>query len=166
MSLRPRSRLALARATILAAALGLASTTGPAQAAKLRLSLRMEPYSASPAYLAVYVADHAGHYVATVRVFGDKVQFYPHLSRWFRGVGPQGAPLDGVTGASVGSGEGLDVSVEIADALIDAGYQIRVDSAVEKIADEPAEIVIPLERDAAGRDAIGRGLVAHFRFDM
>lgn len=155
----------LATAAPLALALGLVPAS-PAQAARLRLKATMERYSGNPAYLAVYVTDAKGHFQATVQVFGDKVQYYPHLAHWMRGVGPQSVPLDGVTGASVGSGRGLDVTVEVADALIDAGYQLRVDAAAENIADVPSEIVLPLERGAAGRDATGRGLVARFRFDM
>ena len=38
-----------------------------------------------------------------------------------------------LSGASVGSGETLEVAVELEDALIDAGYEIRIDSAVEEL---------------------------------
>jgi hypothetical protein len=123
-----------------------------ARAARVRLRATMEHFGGNPAFLAIYVADAKGRYVTTVQIYGDKAQYYYHLPRWFRGVGPQAAPLDGVTGASVGSGSTLDVSVDIADALIDAGYELRVDSAVEKLADEPAEIVLPLSRTATNVD--------------
>lgn len=138
----------------------------PGDAAQLRLTATMRRYSGPPAYLAVYVTDARGRYQATVQVFGEKTQYYPHLSRWMRGVGPLSVALDGVTGASVGSGRGLEISVELADALIDAGMQLRVDAAAENIADEPAEIVAPLERTAAGTEFEGRGLIARFRFEM
>lgn len=138
----------------------------PAEAARLRLKATMERYSGNPAYLAVYVTDAKGHFQATVQVFGEKVQYYPHLAHWMRAVGPQSTPLDGVTGASVGSGRGLDVTAEVADVLIDAGFQLRVDAAAENIADVPSEIVLPLERGSAGVDATGRGLIARFRFEM
>ncbi|ABD86231.1 DUF2271 domain-containing protein [Rhodopseudomonas palustris] len=137
-----------------------------AEAARLRLRATMERYSGNPAYLAVYLTDAKGHFVATVQIFGDKVQYYPHLSHWMRAVGPQSVPLDGITGASVGSGRGLDVTVEVADTLIGAGLQLRVDAAAENIADNPAEIILPLEKAADGRDAIGRGLIARFHFEM
>ncbi len=166
MTLRhaPLSRR-LVPAALLALALGLVPAS-PAQAARLKLKATMERYSGNPAYLAVYVTDAEGRFQATVQVFGEKVQYYPHLARWMRGVGPQSVALDGVTGASVGAGRGLDVTVEVADALIGAGYQLRVDAAAENIADLPAEIVLPLDRSAAGVDATGRGLVARFRFEM
>lgn len=149
----------------LVALLGLAPTPA-AEAATLRLKATMERYSGNPAYLAVYLTDGRDHFQSTLQIFGDKVQYYPHLSHWMRATGPQSVPLDGITGASVGSGRGLDVTIEVADALIDAGLQIRVDAAAENIADDPAEIILPLERGAAGRDAAGRGLIARFRFEM
>ena len=41
------------------------------------------------------------------------------------------AEIHTVTGASVGSGQTLTLHVSLADAMIDAGYQLHVDSAVE-----------------------------------
>lgn len=164
MSARPRPAALLA-----AALLGLTLTFAPgdaAEAARLRLRASLERYGGNPAYLAIYVTDARGKFVATVQVFGEKVQYYHHLPRWLRGVGPQTTPLDGLTGASVGAGRDLDVTVDLADALLDSGLQLRVDSAAENIADEPAEIILPLERAVSGREAIGRGLIARFRFDV
>ncbi len=60
----------------------------------------------------------------------------------------------------------LKVKVEIADALIDAGFQIRIDSAVENGRDNPSEVVAPLNRGAMGAPVTGRGYVKSFRFDM
>ena len=54
----------------------------------------------------------------------------------------------------------------VADALIDAGYQIRIDSAVEDGRDNPAEVVVPLTAAAAGKPTAGKGYVKTFRFDM
>ena len=41
------------------------------------------------------------------------------------------AEVDGITGASVGSGRTLEVSMDLADALFDAGYTLHVDAAAE-----------------------------------
>ncbi|MEZ5855885.1 MAG: DUF2271 domain-containing protein [Hyphomicrobiaceae bacterium] len=60
----------------------------------------------------------------------------------------------------------LKVSVDIADALIDAGYQIRIDSAVEDGRDNPSEIIAPLTKAAAAARIAGKGYVKSFRFDM
>ncbi len=74
--------------------------------------------------------------------------------------------FDGVSGASVGSGKTLKVTVELADALIDAGYEIRIDTAVEDLRDNPAELRVPLTTQDKGKPTAGRGYVKAFSFDM
>jgi hypothetical protein len=74
--------------------------------------------------------------------------------------------VDAITGASVGAGRTLTVTVDLADALIDAGYQIRVDSAVEKNADRPAEVVAPLITSGKQQAVAGRGFVQSLQYDF
>lgn len=74
--------------------------------------------------------------------------------------------FDGVSGASVGNGKSLKVTVELADTLIDAGYEIRIDSAVEDQRENAAEVRAPLTRQGAGKPVTGRGYVKSFTYDM
>jgi hypothetical protein len=60
----------------------------------------------------------------------------------------------------------LTVSLDLADALIDAGYQIRIDAAVEDMGDSPGEIVVPLNSAGAGQPVAGRGYVDSFSYSM
>ena len=64
--------------------------------------------------------------------------------------------LDGVTGASVGAGRTLKVTADLADALIDAGYEIRIDAAVEDMRDSPSEVRMPLSRTMVGKPQAGK----------
>ena len=73
------------------------------------------------------LTDANGAYQKTLWVAGKKAKYYKHLPGWARGGGTAAGQYDGVTGASVGSGETLTVSTDLADNLIDAGYQIRID---------------------------------------
>ena len=137
-----------------------------AQARPVTLTTQLRPYGGNGAYIAIYLTDAQGKLHSTLRVAGGKAKYYTHLRDWARGRAGETARIDGVTGASVGSGQTLRVTVEIADALIDAGYQVRIDTAVEDGRDNPAEIVVPMTAAAAGRPVSGRGYVAAFRFDM
>jgi hypothetical protein len=74
--------------------------------------------------------------------------------------------FDGVSGASVGSGRALKVKVELADALIDARDEIRIDSAVEHGRDNPADVRVPLTAKGAGKPVADRGYVKSFSYDM
>ena len=139
---------------------------GLVQARPVTLTAQMQNYGGNGAYLAVYVTDAAGKYKKTLWVAGKKAKYYKHLSDWARGSGMNPREFDGVSGASVGSGKALKVTVELADALIDAGYEIRIDSAVEDGRDNPADARAPLTKQGAGKPVGGRGYVKSFTYDM
>ncbi|MBS7792671.1 DUF2271 domain-containing protein [Roseococcus sp. SDR] len=156
------------------ATLGLAATLAlpamafapAAEARSVTLTTQLRPYGGNGAYLAIYLVDPQGRFHSTLRVAGTKTKYHTHLSAWARGRAAEAARIDGITGASVGSGRTLSVTVDIADALIDAGYQIRVDTAVEDGRDNPGEVTVPLTSAANHRPVSGRGYIASFKFDM
>lgn len=153
----------------LAASLFLAGAlAAPAlvQARPVTLTTQLQSYSGNGAYLAFYVTDATGQYKKTLWVAGKKAKYYKHLRDWARGSGLKASEFDGVSGASVGSGRSLKVTVELTDALIDAGYEIRVDSAVEDQRDNPADVRAPLTKQGAGQPVPGRGYVKSFTYDM
>jgi len=141
---------------------------GPAlaEARELNLSTTLAEYSGNKAYLAIYLTDAQGQYQRTLWVAGRKAKYYKHLGDWARGSGLRAAEFDGLSGASVGSGDTLKVSVEVADSLIDAGYQIRIDSAVEDKRSNRAELNVPLTVEGAGKDNAGSGYVSAFRYTL
>ncbi len=145
---------------------GVIALPGLAQARPVTLTTQLKSYSGDGAYLAIYVTDAAGQYQKTLWVSGKKAKYYKNLRDWARGSGMKPAEFDGVSGASVGSGRALKVTVELADTLIDAGYEIRVDSAVEDGRDNPADVRTPLTTSGAGKPVAGSGYVQSFTYDM
>lgn len=145
---------------------GAIATPGLAQARPLTLTTQLQNYNGNGAYLAFYVTDATGQYKKTLWVSGQKAKYYKHLRDWARGSGLKANEFDGVSGASVGSGKSLKVTVELADALIDAGYEIRVDSAVEDQRENPADVRAPLTKQGAGKPVAGRGYIKSFTYDM
>ncbi len=140
--------------------------SGLVQAKPITLTTQMKSYSGDGAYLAIYLTDAQGRYKKTLWVSGKKAKYYKNLRDWARGSGLKASEFDGVSGASVGSGSTLKVTVDLADALIDAGYEIRIDSAVEDGRDNPAEVRAPLTKAGAGKPNAGRGYVKSFTYDM
>ncbi len=119
----------LAAMLMLATAL---SAPGMAMAAEVSIQAKLVQYSGHAAYLAVYLTNPDGSYNSTLWVSGQKSKYYGDLRGWARAASSGGSlDLDGITGASVGSGETLTVQASLADTLIDAGYQIHIDTAVE-----------------------------------
>jgi hypothetical protein len=145
-----------------AAAASILALPGLAAAKPVTIQAQMKDYGGNGAYVVVYVTDNAGQYRGTLWMAGRKARYYRHLSDWQRASGGASSELDGITGASVGSGKTLKISLDLADALIDAGYQVHVDTAVEDGQSNVSEGVAPLTSAAAGKPVAGRGYVKSF----
>jgi hypothetical protein len=136
------------------------SVPGLAYAKDASLAIQMTGFQGPPAYLAVYLAKPDGTYDSTLWVAGGRTEYYRHLRGWIRGVSNTNERIDAVTGASVGSGRTMQVGITIADALIDAGYTIHVDSAVEHGAEYRDDAVLPVDMANSGQVVSGSGYVA------
>jgi len=97
---------------------------------------------------------------------GTKSKYYEHLSDWYRATGGNTAEINGITGASVGAGRRLEITLDLADALFDAGYSVHVDAAVEDMRDSPNEIAVPLTAQGAGKSTPGRRYIADFSYGL
>lgn len=136
-------------------------------AAQVNLSGQMRSYSGPEAYLAVYLAKPDGSYDSTLYVAGRKSRYYRDLSGWARYASRDATlNLDGITGASVGSGRSFSINIDLSDALIDAGYTIHIDSAVEHQGSAADDVVIPLNRSYSGVAQPGRGFIKSASISM
>ena len=151
--------------TVLAAACALAVPV-LAHSRQVTLSAQLKNYGGDGAYLAAYLTDAKGAYAGTLWVAGGKAKYYKHLSDWSRHSAGDAKRLNGVTGASVGAGRTLKVTAELADALIDAGYEIRIDAAVEDMRDSPSEIRVPLSTTNAGKPQPGKQYLQSLTFQL
>lgn len=139
---------------------------GLACARPVTLITTLNSYSGNNAFLAYYVTDAQGKYVGSLWMAGGRTNYYKHLRDWFRATKGNPAEINGVTGASVGSGSTLKVSVELADALFDAGYTLHIDAAAEDMRESPNDVAVPLTTKGAGVAVRGRGYVASFSYNM
>ena len=155
-----KSLLAMLALTTALTVLGLAT------ARPVTLTTTMNAYGGDGAYLALYVTDASGAYVGSLWMAGGKSKFYKHLTDWYQATGGDPAQINGITGASVGAGRTLEVTLVLADALFDAGYTLHIDAAVEDMRDSPGEILVPLTTDGAGKPVPGRRYVASFAYGL
>ncbi|EKE69083.1 DUF2271 domain-containing protein [Celeribacter baekdonensis] len=139
---------------------------GLAMARPVTLTTQLKNYGGDGAYLAVYVTDPQGAYAGSLWMAGRKSKYYKHLTDWYRFTGGDTAQINGITGASVGAGRSLKISLDLADALFDAGYTLHIDAAVEDRRDSPNEISVPLTSEGAGTAVTGRSYIANFTYDM
>ena len=159
------SKSLLPALTAVAAACALA-LPAVAHGRQLTVTTQLRNYGGDGAYLAVYLTDAKGAYARTLWVAGGKAKYYKHLADWNRLSAGDSKRLQGVTGASVGQGKTLKVTADLADALIDAGYEIRVDAAVEDMRDSPAEIRVPLNAANAGKAQAGKQYIESLSFQL
>jgi len=139
---------------------------GLALARQVTLTTQLTNYGGNNAFLAYYVTDANGKYAGSLWMAGGRERYYRHLTGWYRATRGNTAEINGITGASVGSGRKLKVTVDLSDALFDAGYQLHIDSAVEGAGESPSEVVVPLKATNAGKPVQGRNFISQFRFDM
>jgi len=152
--------------TLLAALALTTALTGPALAKPVTLTTNMNTYGGNGAYLAVYVTDAQGTYQGSLWMAGGKPKYYEHLSGWYRATQGNPAEINGITGASVGAGRQLKITLDLADALFDAGYELHIDASVEDMRDSPSEVVVPLTTQGAGQPVPGRRYIRDFTYDM
>ena len=139
---------------------------GLAMARPVTLTTTLDAYGGDGAYLVLYVSDPQGAYAGTLWMAGGKSKYYEHLSDWYRATGGDPAEIDGITGASVGAGRALEITLDLADALFDAGYTLHIDASVEGMRDSPNEVAVPLTTEGAGQPVRGRRYVASFGYDL
>jgi len=155
------------KAILAALALTTALTLpGVALARPVTLTTTLKSYGGDGAYLAIYVTDARGAYAGTLWMAGGKAKYYEHLADWYRATGGNTAEINGITGASVGAGRTLEITLDLADALFDAGYTLHVDAAVEDMRDSPNDVSAPLTSANAGQAVQGRRYVASLAYAM
>jgi hypothetical protein len=139
---------------------------GLAMARPVTLTTTMNSYGGDGAYLVLYVTDPAGAYAGSLWMAGSRSKYYEHLTDWYRATGGDPVQINGITGASVGQGRTLEITLDLADTLFDAGYTLHIDAAVEDMRDSPNEVAVPLTTAGAGTPVSGRRYVASFAYDM
>jgi hypothetical protein len=139
---------------------------GLAMARPVTLTTTLNNYGGNGAYLALYVTDATGAYKGTLWMAGSNSKYYSHLSGWNRASRGNLADINGITGASVGAGRTLKITLDLADALFDAGYKLHIDTAAEDMRDSPSEVVVPLTSAGAGRPVAGRSYIRSFTYGM
>ncbi len=148
-----------------ALALTTAIAAPAAVAAKpVTFTTQMKNYRGPGAYLVIYVTDERGAYKGTLWMAGGKSKYYKHLPGWYRATRGDLGQVRGITGASVGAGRKLKITLDLSDALFDAGYKLHVDSSVEDGRDVANDVVVPLTSANAGKPVRGKRYIKSFTF--
>lgn len=136
------------------------------QAKNISATVTMKGFRGPPAYVAVYLTKPNGQFHSTLSVNGHKSKYRKHLRGWIRGASRSNQPLDGLSGASVGSGRTLTVSANVQDSLLKAGYQVHVDTAVEDRGEFRSDAAIKVNATNSNTVTKGKGFVKSLKVQV
>lgn len=134
-----------------------------AQTSKYKCMLQMIAYTGEEAYIVVSLINPKGDYEKTLYMMGDDKKWYNGFKEWFKFFN-KSKKIDGKTGASVGGGDRALVNLDIDDAVVNKGYKLRFESAVEAQKYHVADVEIPLTTEALAGKADGKGYIKYIRF--
>ena len=137
-----------------------------AQAQEVTFTTELKNYNGKNAYLAMYLTDAQGEYQQTLWVSGGVKKYYRSLRGWAQASGLKSSEYDGRTGATVKSGSAYTVTLDVDDSLIDSGYQIRIDSAIERKRSVRDEVVVDLTTKGVGKSTLGSTYVESFYYNF
>ena len=131
---------------------------------KYKCMVQLVNYTGEGAYVIVSVLDKEGKYLKTLRVLGDDSEWYPDLDAWFKSYyGIVRPDIDGITGATIAGGERSLFVLEIDDNLLDAGNQLRFETAVEDQKYEEQDVQLPLTTATLNGKFEGSGYIRYVR---
>lgn len=139
---------------------------GVVQAKNISATVTMKGFRGPPAYVAVYLTKPNGQFHSTLAVNGHKNKYRKHLRGWIRGASRSNQPLDGLTGASVGSGRTLTVNANVQDSLLNAGYQVHVDTAVEDRGEFRSDAAVKVNASQPSVITKGKGFVKSLKVQV
>lgn len=149
---------------IAAGMIAAAAMPGVSQAAEGTFLIQLKDYEGYEAFYALYLVDPDGRYVRTLWVSGKKKPFYKDMPRWWKYLGRAPQDLDAITGASIAPGDRNVIRVHLDDDLLDAGYKVRVETAVENQGNYSEDVEAPLDTEHMKDKIPGTGFVRYFRY--
>lgn len=156
--------MAFLRRTTTALALSAALAPAAAMAKDAIFLVQLNDYEGDEAYFSLYLVDPEDRYVRTLWVSGDEERWYPDQPRWWKYVGRAQEDVSAVTGASTAPGDRAVIRIALEDEVLDAGYSVRVDTAVEDQNNFPTDVQTALSADQQGDKIPGTGYVRYLRF--
>ncbi|MEM5477403.1 DUF2271 domain-containing protein [Pacificibacter sp. AS14] len=136
----------------------------PAFSVEVTVQVQMAEYAGKEAYFALYLVDPDSRYVETLHVSGPDDDYHEDLARWWRYLTRSDQDIAPITGPSIKSGERRLITVTIDDAMIDAGYSLRLETAVEEQQTVPDEAEISLTEEGIGARVDGSTYVRFIRY--
>ena len=130
---------------------------------KFKCMVQMANYNGEGAYMVVSLIDPQDNYVKTLQVFGDNGKYYDSLKKWFGFYSEKKEKIDAIAGASITQGDRKSFVLDLDKNLLDKGYKIRFESAVEDQYYYTTDAQVPFTTEALKGKTEGAGYVRYVR---
>ena len=130
---------------------------------KYKCMVQMTNYNGEAAYMVVSLIDPQGNYQKTLYVFRDNGKYYDSLKKWFVFYQDKKEKIDAVTGASITQGDRKTITLNLDKNLLDQGYKIRFESAVEDQNYYTTDAEVPFSSESLRGKTEGSGYVRYIR---
>ena len=124
-----------------------------------RCMIQMNAYKGESAYVVVSLVNANNKYEKTLAVLGPDKKWYDSLTEWYKAQQAKPEKLDAITGASIKGGDRRITTFTIDDKLLNRGYKIRFESAVEDQKYFADDVIIPLTTEKITEKADGKGYI-------
>lgn len=126
--------------------------------------IQLTNYEGEGAYVVVSILDKEEKYQETLYVQGDDAEWYRDIEEWWKNLyGVRRPELDGIVGETVTGGQRKMTVLKIPTDKIDAGYQIRFESAVEDQEYYAQDIQFELTTENLKQKMEGEGFIRYVR---
>ncbi|MBJ2176143.1 DUF2271 domain-containing protein [Aureibaculum sp. A20] len=143
--------------------LTLAAFSPVAKSTSYKCMIQLINYDGEGAYIAVSLLDAQGNYVETLNVIGDDNEWYHDLTNWWNYFENTTNTIDAITGATISGGERTIKVIKIDDDLLNKGYKIRFETAVEDQKYVADDVTFELTSESVKSKVDGTGYIRYIR---
>lgn len=132
---------------------------------KYKCMIQMANYTGEGAYVVVSLVNNKGEYQKTLQMLGDDNEWYNTLKSWFEFFTKKRDDIDAVTGASIAGGDRKIITLELDPSLLDKGYTIRFESAVEDQNYHKIDAEVKFSSEHILKKTDGKGYIRYVKFN-
>lgn len=125
--------------------------------------IQMTNYTGEGAYIVISLINPEGAYEKTLYVQGKDEEWYHDITEWWKFHGKKRNNLDAISGATIAGGERKVSILKIPENVIDQGYKIRFETAVEDKDYFVKDVEFELTKSALKGKFEGTGFIRYIR---
>jgi hypothetical protein len=125
--------------------------------------IQMKNYRGEGAYVIISLLNEKGAYQETLYVQGADDEWYFDLKEWWSFHGKKRTNIDAITGATISGGERNISVIAIPNNVLDKGYKIRFETAVEDQKYHKNDVEFELTAKNMKGKIEGKGFIRYIR---